>query len=111
MKAARMHRYGGNEVVVVEQVDAPMPGPNEVLVKVVAAGVNPVDWKIREGYMQQVLPIQFPYTLGCDLSGTVEAVGEGVTRFSIGDRVFGNIPDWSLIHQFRSERFWSIECD
>lgn len=89
MKAARMHRYGGKEVVEVEQVDIPQPGPNEVLVKVAAAGVNPVDWKIREGYMQQVLPIQFPYTLGCDLAGTVESVGEAVTRFSVGDRVFG----------------------
>ncbi len=89
MKAARMHRYGGKEVVVVEQVDFPNAGPNEVLVRIAAAGVNPVDWKIREGYMHQVLPIQFPYTLGCDLAGTVEAVGQGVTRFAVGDRVFG----------------------
>ncbi len=89
MKAARMHRYGGKEVVVVEQVDFPHAGPNEVVVRVAAAGVNPVDWKIREGYMQQVLPIQFPYTLGCDLAGTVESVGEGVARFAVGDRVFG----------------------
>ncbi len=89
MKAARIHRYGGKEVVVVEQVDSPKAEPYEVLVRVVAAGVNPVDWKIREGYMQQVLPIRFPYTLGCDLAGIVESTGAGVTRFSAGDRVFG----------------------
>ncbi len=84
-----MHRYGGNEVVVVEEVDHPVPGPHEVLIRVAAAGVNPVDWKIREGYMRDVLPIRFPYTFGCDLSGTVEAVGENVTQFSKGARVFG----------------------
>jgi NADPH:quinone reductase-like Zn-dependent oxidoreductase len=89
MKAARIHRYGGKEVVLVEQADLPKAGPNEVLVRVAAAGVNPVDWKIREGYMQQVLPIQFPYTLGCELAGIVESTGEGVTRFSAGDKVFG----------------------
>jgi len=89
MRAARMHRYGGNEVVVIDELDCPLVGPGEVLVRVEAAGVNPVDWKIREGYMSKFLPIQLPYTLGCDLSGTVEAIGEGVQRFRVGDAVYG----------------------
>lgn len=89
MKAARIHRYGGNEVVVVEEVEEPKPGPLEVLVRVAAAGVNPVDWKIRDGRMRDQLPIRFPYTLGCDLSGTVLSVGDGVTQFAPGDKVFG----------------------
>ena len=89
MKAARMHRYGGPEVVVVDEVERPVPGLGEVLVRVVAAAVNPVDWKIREGYMTSTLPIEFPYTFGCDLAGTVEEVGEGVSHFLVGDPVFG----------------------
>ena len=89
MKAARMHRYGGPEVVVVEEIDWPVPARGKVLVRVAAAAVNPVDWKIREGYMSSMLPIEFPYTLGCDVAGTVEEVGAGVTRFQPGDSVFG----------------------
>jgi NADPH:quinone reductase-like Zn-dependent oxidoreductase len=89
MKAARMHRYGGNEVVVVEEVRMPTPGPGEVLIRIEAAGVNPVDWKIREGYMSKVLPVTFPYTFGCEIAGVVEGVGDGVTRFRDGDLVFG----------------------
>lgn len=89
MKAARMHRYGGPEVVVVEEIDRPVPAMGTVLVKVSAAAVNPVDWKIREGHMSSILPIEFPYTLGCDLAGRVEEIGSGVTRFKIGDSVFG----------------------
>ena len=81
MKAARMHRYGGLEVVVVDDVERPVPGSGEVPVRVVAAAVNPVDWKIREGYMTSTLPIEFPYTFGCDVAGTVEEVGEGVILF------------------------------
>ena len=88
MKAARMHRYGGPEVVVVDDVEPPVPGSGEVPVRVVAAAVNPVDWKIREGYMSDMLPIEFPYTFGCDVAGTVEEVG-GVSRFLVGNPVFG----------------------
>lgn len=84
-----MHRYGGNEVVVLEEVECGNPGPEEVLVAVHAAGVNPVDWKIREGAMQRVLPLSFPYTFGCELSGVVQEVGKNVKRFRKGDAVFG----------------------
>lgn len=84
-----MHRYGGSEVVVVEEVEVPVPGRGEVLVRIEASGVNPVDWKIREGYMSKVLPLEFPYTFGCEIAGVVEAAGEGVERFRNGDSVFG----------------------
>jgi NADPH:quinone reductase-like Zn-dependent oxidoreductase len=89
MKAARIHRYGGNDVVVIDEVAVPEPRPGEVLVKVAAAGVNPVDWKLREGYMSQVNPIQFPYTLGCDVAGQIASLGSSASRFQVGDSVYG----------------------
>lgn len=92
MKAVRIHSYGNAEVLKYEET--PMPGiaPSEVLVRVVAASVNPVDWKIREGYLQQMIPYQFPLTLGWDVSGVVEVTGKDVTRFKVGDAVFSR-PD------------------
>jgi NADPH:quinone reductase-like Zn-dependent oxidoreductase len=89
MKAARIHGYGGPSAVIVEEVDKPGVGPGEVLVKVAAAAVNPVDWKLREGYLRQQLQLGFPFTLGCDLSGVVAEVGEGVVDWRIGDAVYG----------------------
>ena len=89
MKAVRIHGYGGPEVVRVEEIPVPVPGPGQLLVKVAAAGVNPVDWKIRNGGLSANLPIPFPYTLGCDFSGTVEAVGPGTSRYIAGDAVYG----------------------
>lgn len=87
MKAVRMHAFGGADVLTLE--DAPMPTlePGEVLVRVHAAGVNPVDWKVREGKFGT--KAAFPLTLGRDVSGTVEAVGSGVTEFKVGDAVYG----------------------
>lgn len=89
MKAARIHRYGGHDEIRIDEVELPSPGPTQVRVKIAAAAVNPVDWKISTGAMQAVLPLEFPYTLGCDLAGTVEAVGTEVSTFAPGDRVFG----------------------
>jgi NADPH:quinone reductase-like Zn-dependent oxidoreductase len=86
MRAVRQHELGGPEVLAIEEVDRPEPGPTEVLVRVAAAGVNPVDWKTRAGGGFLRDP---PFTLGWDLSGEVEAVGFGVTWLSPGDRVFG----------------------
>lgn len=74
--------------------DAPVPEAKagQVLVKVHAAGVNPVDWKLLAGYLDSMLPIKdFPYTAGYDIAGTVAALGDGVTAFAIGQAVFGNI--------------------
>ena len=87
MKAARIERFGGPEVVEVEEVLVPEPGAGEVLVRVAAAGVAPWDAIIREG-RSKVSP-QPPLTLGSDLSGTVESVGDGVTDFRAGDAVYG----------------------
>jgi alcohol dehydrogenase len=91
MKSAQMKRYGSSEVVEINQST---PAPNDaaagkVLVNVKAAGVNPIDWKIREGYMQQRMPLQFPSTLGMDFSGAIERVGEGVSDFKQDDEVYG----------------------
>src|SRR5438876_1116253 len=77
MKAIRIHSYGGPEVLQLEDIPRPSPGPGELLVKVHAASVNPVDWNVRLGHMQQFLPLKLPAVLGWDLSGVVEAVGPG----------------------------------
>src|SRR3954469_4237551 len=87
MKAARIHNFGGPEVIVVEDVPRPAPGTGEVLVRVAAAGVGPWDALIREGKSKVSPPP--PLTLGSDLSGVVEAVGSGVTQFDRGDEVYG----------------------
>jgi len=89
MKAIRMYEYGPASVLRYE--DAPLPdvGSDEVRVAVSAVGVNPVDWKIRAGYLQAMLPLAFPWTPGLDFSGVIEKVGANVTSFAVGDEVFG----------------------
>ena len=88
MKAIRIHQYGGPEVLAQVEMQRPTPGPNEVLIRVHAASVNPADWKLRAGYMKDVFPLTFPSTLGWDVSGTVEEVGANVTLFKRGDEVY-----------------------
>lgn len=88
-KAIRIHAYGGAEVLQLETVETPELQANEVLVRVIAAGVNPVDWKITEGYLKDFMPIQLPYIPGRDIAGIVEEVGSQVTAFQKGDAVFG----------------------
>lgn len=90
MRAAQINGYGGKEVLQIA-TDAPKPKPaaGQVLVEVHAAGVNPFDWKVREGYMKDMIPLQFPATLGGDVSGTVAELGEGVTGFTVGQPVYG----------------------
>lgn len=85
--AVRIHSFGGPESLALEEVLLPAPGPGEVLVRVRAAGVNPADWKMREGLCGE-LPM--PRTLGGDFSGVVEALGPEVADFSIGQSVFGH---------------------
>jgi NADPH:quinone reductase-like Zn-dependent oxidoreductase len=87
MKAARIHQFGPPQVIVIEDVPRPAPGRGEILIRVEAAGVGPWDALIREG-KSKVSP-QPPLILGSDLSGTVEAVGGGVTGFNRGDEVYG----------------------
>jgi NADPH2:quinone reductase len=86
MKAIRVHEFGGPEVLRLEEVAEPQPGEGEVLVRVRAAGVNPVDTYIRSG-LHAIKP-SLPYTPGLDAAGVVEAVGAGVTRVAEGDRVY-----------------------
>ncbi|HEX4265574.1 MAG TPA: NADP-dependent oxidoreductase [Verrucomicrobiae bacterium] len=92
MKAIQIHKFGGPEVLKLEDVPRPEPGANEVQVRIHAAGVNPVDWKIREGKMGQ---IPLPSIMGVEFSGEVEALGPEVTEFRVGEAVFGSVSDSS----------------
>jgi NADPH2:quinone reductase len=86
MNAIRVHEFGGPETMRLEQIDYPTPGPDQVLVRAAAAGVNPVDAYIRTG--EYARKPELPYTPGSDAAGTVQAVGEGVDTFAVGDRVY-----------------------
>lgn len=88
MKAMVLHEYGGPDKLKWEDVPEPVAGPDEVLVRVSSASVNPIDWKIRSGAIKEFMPVEFPEVLGRDLAGTVSAIGDGVTDFVSGDRVF-----------------------
>jgi NADPH:quinone reductase-like Zn-dependent oxidoreductase len=88
MKAVQITQYGGSEELKYEEARLPEVGPGQVLVKVRYASVNPIDWKIREGYMKQARPASFPLTLGQDFAGEIAASGDS-DRFRIGDRIFG----------------------
>ncbi len=88
MKAIVVHQYGGPEVLKYEDYPDPVVGEGEVLVRVAAASVNPIDYKRRAGLTKDFYPIQFPGLIGVDIAGTVIKSGQGVGGFSIGDRVF-----------------------
>ena len=90
MKAIQINGYGDNSVVALnEKATKPKVSAGKILVEVYSAGVNPVDWKIREGYLKGMMPLAFPATLGSDFSGVVAEVGEGVTNVKQGDEVYG----------------------
>ncbi|MGH6923056.1 MAG: NADP-dependent oxidoreductase [Propylenella sp.] len=89
MKAVRVHAYGGPEVLRYEDAPSPTPGEGELLIRVRAAGVNPADWKAREGYFKDFVAFQMPYVPGTDLSGIVAALGPGAAGYAIGDEVYG----------------------
>jgi NADPH:quinone reductase-like Zn-dependent oxidoreductase len=88
MKAIVVNEYGGPEVLKFEEYPDPVPGPGEVLVRVAAASVNPIDYKRRAGLTKDFYPIKFPGLMGVDIAGTVVRPGPGVEGFSVGDRVF-----------------------
>lgn len=90
MKAAQYNKYGSSEVIVING-NAPRPQlkDNQVLVEVHAASINPIDWKVREGFMKDRIPLVFPVTIGGSFSGIVLEIGMGVTLFKPGDEVFG----------------------
>ncbi len=89
MKAVRIAQYGGSEQLKYEDAPLPQIGLGQVLVRVRYASVNPVDWKIREGYRKQVSPASFPLTLGLDFAGEIVTGGGGSGSFRTGERVFG----------------------
>lgn len=86
-RALRLHVYGGPESLTVDHVPVPEPGPGKVLVQVKAAGVNGVDWKIREGYVRNLFQLTLPATLGIEMAGVVLRTGPGVEGVKAGDRV------------------------
>jgi len=116
MKAVRVHNYGGPEVLRFEDAPRPTPGSGELLIRVHAASVNPIDWKVRAGYMKDYIPLPLPFIPGWDVSGVfrsftlheqacavaqrssrdeisvLEVVGSGVTKFEKGDEVYAR-PD------------------
>ncbi len=89
MKAIRFHTYGGPEVLVLEDAPRPEAAAGELLIRVAAAGINPVDWKVRAGHLKDWLQHQLPLIPGWDVSGTVAATGTSVSGFKEGDEVFG----------------------
>jgi NADPH:quinone reductase-like Zn-dependent oxidoreductase len=91
MQAVRIHDYGGPEVLVLEEAPRPEPGAGQVLIRLRAAGVNPIDWVMRGGSYKQFMPLQFPWTPGVEGAGVVESVGDGITAFKPGQEVYGII--------------------
>jgi NADPH:quinone reductase-like Zn-dependent oxidoreductase len=93
MKAVVVHQYGGPEVLKFEEYPDPVAGPGEVLVRVAATSVNPIDYKRRAGLTKDYYPIKFPGLIGVDIAGTVVKLGPGVEGFSVGDQVFAMAAD------------------
>src|SRR5688500_15433891 len=110
MKALAIRGY--KAPMALMDLPRPEPGPGELLVRVRAAGVNPIDYKIRDGAVKVLLPYSFPLILGNDLAGDVEAIGPGVTRFNVGDAIcsrldkdrIGAIAEYALVRESAAAR-------
>jgi len=89
MRAVCIYAFGGPEVLRYEDAPRPHPGEGEVLVRVHAAGINPIDWKVRKGEWERITPHALPLILGWDLSGVVEGLGSNLKHFKLGDEVYG----------------------
>lgn len=89
MKAVQLHAYGGVDQLFYEDVPQPKPGDGEILVKVAATSLNPIDWKLRRGDMKTAMPLRLPDILGRDVAGTVVSLGPGTQGFQPGERVMG----------------------
>lgn len=115
MRAVRFHEFGDPQVLTVEDAPEPHAGPGEVRIRVRAVSVNPVDLKIRAGYMAQVIPTTFPAVIGYDATGVVDEVGAGVTDVSPGDQVFGlaaqgTTAEYAVLNAWASvPRPWTVE--
>jgi NADPH:quinone reductase-like Zn-dependent oxidoreductase len=92
MNAVRFHEYGDPDVLRYEDVEEPVPGPDEVRIRVAATSFNPVDAGIRGGYLREAFPVALPHAPGIDVAGTVDASGANVTGHRVGDRVIGFLP-------------------
>lgn len=88
-RRARLREHGPLSTLEMESSELPTPGAGEVLVRVEAAAVNPVDWKLIQGQLRFALPVPLPYTPGCDVAGRIVALGAGVEGFAVGDAVYG----------------------
>ena len=88
-RAVLIRAYGDAAAAEIAEIARPAAGQGQVLVRVRAAGVNGIDWKVREGFVRDAFPLQLPAVLGIELAGTVEAIGPGASRFRVGDRVMG----------------------
>jgi NADPH:quinone reductase-like Zn-dependent oxidoreductase len=96
MRAVMIRKFGGSEVLELTEVASPRPSDDEVLVRVHAASVNPIDWLIRDRGAKTYIKTTFPTILGCDLAGEVLEVGARVSNLVTGDRVFAMMPhDWA----------------
>ncbi len=106
MRAVAIREFGGPEQVKLTDLPRPKPGRGEILIRVVAAGVNPIDWKTREGLLAGVVPHTFPIVLGCDVAGIVEELGEGAGRSRKGDKVWAlvrkSVVQWGTFAEFVS---------
>jgi alcohol dehydrogenase len=91
MRAFVITRYGGPAAMVLQDVPVPSPGPGQVLIKVGAAGLNPVDYKMRQGKLRVLFRPKLPFIAGCELAGTVVGLGPGTERFAAGDRVYSRV--------------------
>src|SRR3984893_8874556 len=91
MRAYVLEHYGGPQGSRLTDVRAPVPGPRDILVKVRAAGLNPVDFKFRQGKLRAILRPKLPFVLGNELAGAVIAIGSDVKRWRVGDRVFARV--------------------
>lgn len=91
MKAVRINSYGGPEVLAIEEVNCPRPSAGEIVIRVHAAGVNPIDWKVCQGYAKNWLQHRLPLIPGWDVSGVVSAVGSRTDEFKIGDNIYGRL--------------------
>ena len=89
MKAAQINEYGDASVIHINDIATPSVAEGQVLVNVSAVSLNPFDSAVRSGYLQEMIPLQLPVTLGGDIAGTITAVGDGVTHLSVGDKVYG----------------------
>ncbi|MBD8059270.1 NADP-dependent oxidoreductase [Cellulomonas sp. JH27-2] len=95
MRAITYNRYGGSDVLELTDLPDPKVGPDSVLIRVKAASVNPVDWKVRAGYLDAIMDVDFPAIPGWDVAGVVERVGLDTPEFKVGDEVYGYVrKDW-----------------